>query len=69
LPVSKTLIKEPHMVPMKALVGFSLPDGAAAAGAPFNAADAKAANRLETAGVAERVKAGAKATKPDDGPK
>ncbi len=44
------------MVPMKALVGFSLPDGAAAAGAPFNAADAKAADRLEAAGVAERVK-------------
>lgn len=31
---------------MKALVGFSLPDGSAAAGAPFNAADAKAAERL-----------------------
>ena len=44
------------MVPMKALVGFSLSDGAAAAGAPFNAADAKAADRLEAAGVAERVK-------------
>lgn len=43
------------MVPMKALVGFSLP-GAAAAGASFNAADAKAADRLEAAGVAERVK-------------
>lgn len=49
------------MIPMKALVGFSLPDGAAAAGAPFNAADTKAADRLEAAGVAERVKAGAKA--------
>ncbi|MNQ68283.1 hypothetical protein D3C85_828330 [compost metagenome] len=46
------------MVQMKALVGFSLPDGAAAAGAPFNAANAKAADRLETAGVAERVKVG-----------
>lgn len=45
------------MVPMKALVGFSLPDGSAAAGAPFNAADAKAADRLEAAGVAERVRA------------
>ncbi|WP_313004322.1 hypothetical protein [Brevundimonas sp.] len=44
------------MVPMKAIVGFSLPDGAAAAGAPFNAADVKAADRLEAAGVAERVK-------------
>jgi len=32
------------MVQMKALVGFSLPDGAAAAGAPFNAANAKAAS-------------------------
>ncbi len=45
------------MVPMKALVGFSLPDGAAAAGTTFNAKDAKAADRLEAAGVAERVKA------------
>lgn len=45
------------MVPMKALVGFSLPDGSAAAGATFNAKDAKAADRLEAAGVAERVKA------------
>lgn len=44
------------MVPMKALVGFSLADGAAAAGATFNAQDAKAADRLEAAGVAERVK-------------
>ncbi len=44
------------MVPMKALVGFSLPDGSAAAGATFNATDAKAADRLEAAGVAERVK-------------
>lgn len=44
------------MVPMKALVGFSLPDGSAAAGTPFNAKDAKAADRLEVAGVAERVK-------------
>ena len=45
------------MVPMKALVGFSLSDGSAAAGAAFNAKDAKAADRLEAAGVAERVKA------------
>lgn len=45
------------MVPMKALVGFSLVDGAAAAGANFNAKDAKAADRLEAAGVAKRVKA------------
>lgn len=45
------------MVPMKALVGFSLSDGSAAAGANFNAKDAKAADRLEAAGVAERVKA------------
>lgn len=45
------------MVPMKALVGFSLPDGSAAAGATFNAKDARAADRLEAAGVAERVKA------------
>lgn len=45
------------MVPMKALVGFSLADGSAAAGATFNAKDAKAADRLEAAGVAERVKA------------
>lgn len=44
------------MVPMKALVGFSLPDGSAAAGAIFNAKEAKAADRLEAAGVAERVK-------------
>ncbi|WP_143276030.1 hypothetical protein [Brevundimonas diminuta] len=44
------------MVPMKALVGFSLSDGSAAAGATFNAKDAKAADRLEAAGVAERVK-------------
>lgn len=44
------------MVPMKALVGFSLPDGSAAAGATFSAKDAKAADRLEAAGVAERVK-------------
>ena len=44
------------MVPMKALVGFSLADGAAAGGATFNAKDAKAADRLEAAGVAERVK-------------
>jgi len=42
---------------MKARVGFSLPDGSAAAGATFNAKDAKAADRLEAAGVAERVKA------------
>jgi len=42
---------------MKALVGFSLSDGSAAAGANFNAKDAKAADRLESAGVAERVKA------------
>jgi len=41
---------------MKALVGFSLADGAAAGGATFNAKDAKAADRLEAAGVAERVK-------------
>nr|WP_312295971.1 hypothetical protein [Brevundimonas diminuta] len=41
---------------MKALVGFSLADGSAAAGAAFNAKDAKAAARLEAAGVAERVK-------------
>ncbi len=47
------------MIPMKALVGFSLPDGSAAAGATFNAKDAKAAGRLEAAGVAERVKADA----------
>lgn len=45
------------MIPMKALVGFSLPDGSAAAGATFNAKDAKAAGRLEASGVAERVKA------------
>lgn len=45
------------MVPMKALVGFSLSDGSAAAGATFSAKDAKAADRLEAAGVAERVKA------------
>ncbi|MGU3455546.1 hypothetical protein ACLBV5_04460 [Brevundimonas sp. M1A4_2e] len=45
------------MVPMKALVGFSLSDGSAAAGATFNAKDAKAADRLDAAGVAERVKA------------
>lgn len=45
------------MIPMKALVGFSLPDGSAAAGATFCAKDAKAADRLEVAGVAERVKA------------
>ena len=47
------------MIPMKALVGFSLSDGSAAAGATFNAKDAKdakAADRLEAAGVAERVK-------------
>jgi len=47
---------------MKALVGFSLSDGSAAAGATFNAKDAKdakAADRLEAAGVAERVKANA----------
>ena len=44
------------MVPMKALVGFSLSDGSAAAGATFSAKDAKAADRLEAAGVAERVK-------------
>jgi len=42
---------------MKALVGFSLADGAAAGGATFEAKDAKAADRLEAAGVAERVKA------------
>lgn len=48
------------MVPMKALVGFSLADGSAAAGATFNAKDAKAADRLEAAGVAERVKGGEK---------
>ncbi len=47
------------MVPMKARVGFSLPDGSAAAGTTFNAKDAKAADRLEAAGVAERVKADA----------
>lgn len=47
------------MVLMKALVGFSLSDGSAAAGATFNAKDAKAADRLEAAGVAERVKAAA----------
>jgi len=41
---------------MKALVGFSLSDGAAAGGTTFNAKDAKAADRLEAAGVAERVK-------------
>ena len=52
------------MVQMKALVGFSLPDGAAAAGAPFNAADAKAADRLEAAGVAERAKVEASPTAP-----
>lgn len=44
------------MVPMKALVGFSLLDGSATADATFNAKDAKAADRLEAAGVAERVK-------------
>lgn len=49
------------MVPMKALVGFSLSDGSAAAGATFNAKDAKAADRLEAAGVAERVKVESKA--------
>lgn len=49
------------MVPMKALVGFSLADGSAAAGATFNAKDAKAADRLEAAGVAERVKVEAQA--------
>lgn len=49
------------MVLMKALVGFSLSDGSAAAGATFNAKDAKAADRLEAAGVAERVKAESKA--------
>ena len=54
------------MVPMKALVGFSLSDGSAAAGATFNAKDAKAADRLEAAGVAERVKVEAKsAPKPE----
>ena len=54
------------MVPMKALVGFSLSDGSAAAGAAFNAKDAKAADRLEAAGVAERVKAEAQsAPKPE----
>jgi len=44
------------MVHMKALVGFSLADGAAAGGATFNAKAAKAADRLEASGVAERVK-------------
>lgn len=44
------------MVQMKAMVGFSLPDGAAAAGVPFKATDAKAADRFEAAGGAERVK-------------
>ncbi|MGX1693149.1 hypothetical protein [Brevundimonas naejangsanensis] len=44
------------MVPMKALVGFSLVDGSAAASATFNVKDAKAADRLEAAGVAERVR-------------
>jgi len=46
---------------MKALVGFSLTDGSAAAGATFNAKDARAADRLEAAGVAERVKTESKA--------
>jgi len=51
---------------MRALVGFSLSDGSAAAGATFNAKDAKAADRLEAAGVAERVKAEAQsAPKPE----
>lgn len=50
------------MIPMKALVGFSLSDGSAAAGANFNAKDAKAADRLEAAGVAERVKADTQAS-------
>lgn len=34
----------------------SPPNGAAAASAPFAAADAKSADRLEAAGIAERVK-------------
>lgn len=51
------------MIYMKALVGFSLPDGSAAAGSPFTAADAKAADRLEAAGVAVRAKAEAEPKK------
>jgi len=56
---------------MKALVGFSLSDGSATAGATFNAKDAKV-DRLEAAGVAQRVKVdtksgSAKPTAPADG--
>lgn len=54
------------MVLMKACVGFSLPDGSAAAGATFNAKDGKAADRLEAAGVAERVKADARPVRKAD---
>lgn len=45
------------MILMKALVGFSLPDASAAAGASFSVKSDDAAQRLEGAGVAERVKA------------
>lgn len=52
------------MIAMKAIVGFSLPDGAAAAGSRFTAESEAAARRLETAGVAERVKADEKPKAP-----
>lgn len=59
------------MVPMTALVGFadkSLatkddPSGARGANSPFNAPSAEVAKRLEDAGLAERVKPPAAATK------
>lgn len=45
------------MVPMKALVGFSMAGVTAAAEAKFEAPDAKTADALVAAGVAERAKA------------
>lgn len=45
------------MILMNALVGFSLPDASAAAGAWFSVESDAAALRLEAAGVAERAKA------------
>lgn len=45
------------MVPMKATVGFNLHGISAAADCSFNAPNADVANKLETAGVAEREKA------------
>lgn len=45
------------MVPMKATVGFNLHGIAAAANGLFSAPSADVANKLESAGVAEREKA------------